>query len=148
MKKLLMIMLAACLVTLQLNAQNKQDKKDVNAKDVPQAVKSAFESQFANAADVEWKMKNGSYKAKFEQNDLDHFAEFNNSGELVSHGTEVKEGEIPAAVSDAIKTNYSGSSIDDVYRVEKKGQVKYMVKLNGNNKKLVFDEQGKLVKEK
>ena len=143
-----MIMLAALFLTLQLNAQNKQDKKDVNAKDVPQAVKSAFESQFAGASDVEWKSKNGSYKAKFEQNDVDHFAEFSNSGELVLHGTEIQESEIPAAISDAIKNNYSGNKIDDVYRVEKKGQVKYMVKLENNNKKLVYDEQGKILKDK
>ncbi len=51
------------------------EKMKVKEQDVPQAVKSAFTGQFPGASDVEWKMKNGNYKADFDMNGADHMAE-------------------------------------------------------------------------
>ena len=137
---------------VQHEGQNKQYEKnrvELNKSDVPEAVKSAFDAQFSNASDVEWKNKDGNYKVKFNMNGKDHMAELNRTGEVISKGMEVDEQELPSQVSDAIKNKYSSDKIDDAYRVEKDGKTMYMVKLEGNNnRKLVFDEQGTLVKEK
>jgi uncharacterized membrane protein YkoI len=148
MKKLLFIAILGIFGAYAAQAQD-DNKMKVKDKDVPQAVKSAFESQFANASDVEWKVKNGKYKAKFDMNGVEQFAELNNSGEVVSKGTKIPNEELPTLVSDAVKSNYASNKVDEVYRVEKGGQTHYMVKLDGNpEKKLVYDAQGKLVKEK
>lgn len=137
-------------VQAQEHNKDKDHKKmEIKEKDVPEAVRSAFQSQFANASDVDWKMMKGKYKAKFEMGDVDHMAEFTSTGELVSKGMEIDKNEVPTLVSDAVKTGYAGKNIDEVYRVEKGGSTYYMVKLDGDpDKKLMYDAQGKLVKEK
>ena len=148
MKKLLFIAILGVFGALAASAQE-DNKMKVKDKDVPEAVKTAFQSQFANASDVEWKVKNGKYKAKFDMNGVEHMAELNSSGEVVSKAMKIPNDELPTLVSDAVKSSYANATIDDVYRVEKGGQTQYLVKLDGSpDKKLLYDAQGKLVKDK
>lgn len=146
MKKLLLIIALGLFTAFEVNAQDKDKVKD---KDVPQAVRTAFDNQFDNAMLVDWKVKDGKYKAMFTKDMKKHFAEFSSSGELIAKGEKIDKDELPTPVADAVKTSFSDSNIDEVYRVEKDGQTKYMVKLDGNpKKKIVYDAQGKVVKEK
>ena len=143
MKKLFGILLLSCGFLIA----NGQDK--VKDQDVPQAVKTAFQSNFTDASDVQWKIYDGKYKAKFDVNGEKHFAEFTNSGELVAKGMKIDKDQLPSAVSDALRTGYANKNIDEVYKVEKGGETLYKVKLEGvNEKMLVYSEDGKLVKEK
>lgn len=147
MKKLLFIALLGMSAAFTANAQHDDNK--LKDKDVPQAVRTAFDAQFDNAMMVDWKMKDGNYKAMFTKDMKKHFAEFNASGELVAKGEKVNKDDLPTGVADAVKTGYASSNIDEVYRVEKGGQTLYMVKLDGNPvKKVVYDAEGKVVKEK
>lgn len=156
MKKILFIAAIGLCTAIGVNAQEKDmkdhkghEKMKVKEKDVPESVKSAFTSQFPGASDVDWKMKNGNYKVDFDMNGADHMAEMTQSGELVSKGMEIKKDELPAPVADAVKTGYAGNMIDEAWKVEKGGDTYYMVKLDGNpDRKLMYDAQGKLVKEK
>ena len=146
MKKLLLFAVLGVFTAFQVNAQDNEKIKD---KDVPQAVKTAFDNQFNNTAMVDWKMKDGKYKAAFTMNLKKHFAEFSNSGELISKGEKIDKEELPNPVADAVKTGFSSSKVDEVYRVEKEGKTMYMVKLDGNPKqKILYDDQGKVLKEK
>jgi len=146
MKKLLLVTFLGFFTAVGLKAQDNDKLKD---KDVPQAVRTAFDNQFDNTMLVDWKAKDGKYKAMFTKDMKKHFAEFNSSGELISKGEKINRDELPTPVADAVKTSYSGSNIDEVYRVEKDGQTKFLVKLEGNpKKKVVYDAQGKVVKEK
>lgn len=156
MKKLLFITAIGILTALNINAQEKDmkdhkthEKMKVKDKDVPQSVKSAFESLFPGASDVDWKMKNGNYKADFDMGRTDYIAELTPSGELVSKGMEIKKNELPTLVSDAVKAEFANHTIDEVYRIEKSANIYYLVELDGNpDRKLMYDEQGKLVKDK
>ena len=157
MKKILFIAAIGLCTVISANAQDHKNMKDhkdhekmkLKDNDVPQAVKSAFTSQFPGASDVDWKMKNGNYKAKFDMNGTDHMAEMTQSGELVCKGVEIKKDELPTLVSDAVRTGYTSNTIDEAYKIEKGGNTYYLVKLDGNpDKKLMYDTQGKLVKEK
>jgi hypothetical protein len=146
MKKVFLIAVLGAFFAFAANAQAPTDIKD---KDVPQAIKTAFDNQFDNTTMVNWKMKDGNYKASFLMNLKKHFAEFNNAGELVSKGEKIDKDELPTSVADAVKTGYAGKEIDEVFKVEKGGQTQYMVKLDGEpKKKIVYDAQGNLVKEK
>jgi hypothetical protein len=146
MKKLLLITLLGIFTAFQVNAQEKAKIKD---KDVPQAVRTAFDNQFDNTAMVDWKMKDGKYKAMFTMNLKKHFAEFSSSGELLSKGEKIDKDGLPTPVADAIKTSYANNNIDEVYRIEKGGQTQYMVKLEGDpKKKVIYDAQGQVVQEK
>jgi len=148
MKTLLLIGVLGLFTALQASAQD-DSKTKIKDKDVPQAVRTSFDNQFDNTMMVDWTAKDGKYKASFTQNLKKHFAEFNESGELVSKGEKIDRGELPTAVADAVKTGYASNNVDEVYRVEKDGQTHFMVKLDGNpKKKVVYDAEGKIIKEK
>lgn len=145
MKTLLFLTVITFLAVPGINAQDHGKLKD---KDVPQAVRTAFDTQFDNAMMVDWKLKEGNnYKASFTKNLKKHFAVFNSSGELLSKGEKIDRNELPTPVADAVKNGFSSSNIDEVYRVEKGGQTQYMVKLEGK-KQVIYDAAGKVVKEK
>jgi putative PepSY-like beta-lactamase-inhibitor len=156
MKRLLFLSVLGIFMAFQVSAQDNTKVKDkdvpqvVQDKDVPQAIKTTFDNQFAGATMVEWKLKHGNYKAMFTKDNKKQSAEFSSAGELISKGEKIEQTELPAAVSDAIKTSYASSTVGEVYRIDKGGQIQYLVKLEGNDKKkLVFDAQGKeVMKEK
>ena len=76
-------------------------------------------------------------------------AEFSSSGELLSKGEKIGKDDLPSPVSDAVKAGYASSNVDEVYRIEKKGQTYYKVKFDGDpGKKVMYDAQGKVIKEK
>lgn len=147
MKRLFFIAVMSLLINLGVKAQD--NDRELKDSDVPEAVRTAFDKQFDNTMMVEWKMKDGKYKAKFNQGLKKHTAEFSSSGELLAKGEKIGKDELPTPVSDAVKTSYASSNIDEVYRIEKKGQTYYKVKLDGNpDKKVMYDAQGKVIKEK
>ena len=156
MKKLLLIaalgLFSITGVYAQENAQQKertQAQNEVKDKDVPPAIREAFDKQFQNSTMVNWKMKDGKYVAMFTQDMKKHMAEFNSSGELLSKGEKIEKDALPTPIADAIKTGYSGNNIYEIYRLEKDGQTQYKVKFEGNPKKIViYDAQGKVLKEK
>lgn len=148
MKNVLMICTLLLGSALYVNAQD-QNKMKVNDKDVPQNVKAAFTSNFANASEVEWKLYDGKYKAKFDSNGEDNFAEFSSSGELISKGTKINKDQLPAAVNDAFKNAYAGKDINEAYRIEKGTETFYKVKVGGDQKKaIVYSADGKVIKDK
>ena len=146
MKKVFLITMLSGFMAIAAYAQSPTEVKD---KDVPQTIRTAFDNEFDNTTMVNWKLKDGNYKASFMMNLKKHFAEYNSAGELLSKGEKIEKDELPTTVSDAVKSGYAGKEIDEVYKVEKGGQTNYMVKLDGEpKKKLVYDAQGNLVKEK
>ncbi len=158
MKKIFLIAAIGLFTSLNINAQHdkshnsdikSQEKTKLKEKDVPQSVRSSFESNFPGARDIDWKMKHGAYKVSFEMNNVDHMAELSSSGEVLSRGTEINNSELPVLVADAVSKEFANQKIDDVYRVEKNGNTYYLVEIEGNpDRKLLYDAQGKLVKEK
>jgi hypothetical protein len=78
----------------------------------------------------------------------DHYASINSSGEIQSKGSEILATELPAAITSAIQSAHSGWKIDDVYKVDEKGTIKYLVELDGNpDKRVLYSSEGKLEKE-
>lgn len=148
MKRTVMALLIATGVTLGVNAQEKE-KKEVDRQNVPQEVQNSFKSKFANASDVEWKMKEDKYVAKFDMNNADHFAKFDASGTVIAVGNEIASSELPQVVADAIKKDHAGYTIDDVYKVIEGGNTNYKVSLDGaTDRKVLYSSDGKMIKDK
>lgn len=140
MKKIFFLGLLTAGLMAGAYAQN-----DVKEKDVPAAIQSNFKSGFPNAKDVEWKLKDGKYKAKFEVNGLDHFAKYGADGKLLARGMKIRTSEIPNAVSAAVKETYATRMIDDVYRVDRNGAAFYLVKLKGDPEtKVLYTAEGQV----
>lgn len=131
-------------LTLSVTAQEK-----VRDKDVPAAVQTSFKNEYPEASDADWKMKDGHYKAHFKVNGTRQIATFDVSGKMLSKGIEIRENELPDAVTSAVKSAYAGRTIDDVYKVEKDGNINYLVKLNGQPEtKILYSADGQVIKDK
>lgn len=89
-------------LTLSAIAQEK-----VRDKDVPAAVQTSFKNEYPEASDADWKMKDGHYKAHFKVNGTRQIATFDVSGKMLSKGIEIRENELPDAVTSAVKSAYA-----------------------------------------
>ena len=146
MKNVLFTMLLLAGFTIALQAQQKVRVKD---KDLPSAIQSNFKTEFPDARDAEWIQKDGHYKVEFEVNDVDNIAAFDADGKLISKGIEIKQADIPAAITSAVQAGYAGKAIDEVYKVEKDGKAHYLVELKGDpDTKILYSADGQLIKEK
>jgi hypothetical protein len=117
---------------------------------VPERVKSSFNTSYAQASNVEWKSKDDSYHAKFEMNGNKHWIKYNADGTVEKHGREIEVNELPQAVRSAINQQYADRTIEKAKTVEKDGETRYMAKLEGDDEdlKVVFNADGSVEKEK
>jgi hypothetical protein len=137
MKKIILVFVIGILA-IGVNAQ------EVHKKDAPAAVSTSFNSAYAKAHDVDWKMEGSNYVAKFEMNDRDMFAVYDASGKLVESREELKRDDTPAAIMSYVKNTYKEDELKDFYRVtDANGTVTYRGKVKG--KILTFDANGNMM---
>lgn len=117
---------------------------------VPERVKSTFNSSYAQASDVEWKNKDGAYHAKFEMNGDKHWVVYEGDGSVEKQGREIEVNQLPQAVRSTISQQYANRTIEKAKTVEKDGVTRYMAKLDGDDEdlKVVFNADGSVEKEK
>jgi hypothetical protein len=146
MKKILFAVLFTTGLMLGANAQTSTEQK-LKVGEVPATLKTSFKTEFPNAKDVEWTLKEGKYKVKFELNDLDNFAKYDADGKMIAKGMQIKQTDLPPAVTAAVKTAYANKEIDDVYKVEKEGVTQYLIKFD-KDLKVMYTADGQVVTEK
>jgi len=140
-------LLAFCLAAGSILSINAQDK--LNEKDVPTSIQTTFKGQYPGASDADWKMKDGKYKVHFKLNGTKQLAAFDQSGALVSKGTEIKESELPATISTSTKSLYADRKIDEIYKIDNNGVTNYLVKLKGDpEKKILYSADGQVIEDK
>lgn len=110
-------------------------------KDVPAAVKEAFQKQFGGAKEVEWEKEEGKFEVEFEQNHKEMSALFTAAGLLEETEVEIKKEELPASVLSYVSQNYKGAKIKEAAKITKaNGEINYEAEVKG--KDLMFDENG------
>ena len=120
---------------------------DIPADKVPSVVLNTVQAKFGAAGKLEWEKKNNLYEAEFKMDSIEYAVYIDPAGKLVMSKWDIKENELPAAVSTTISTEYMGYKIDDAEKVEKDGTTYYQVELESKGKKdleLVFSADGKL----
>ena len=132
--------------------------KDIPQSQVPSEILNQFNSQFPDASSVEWEMKNGLYNAEFETGwfidlgwNVDHEVWYNAASELVTHKEDISQDELPEAVNNRIKTDFSGYTIEDLKRITDNGAVVYKMELNSSQQQdwdVVIDANGVVVNKK
>ncbi len=123
---------------------------EIAANAVPPKVESAFSQKFSQARDVEWEKemenaeKNGAYEVSFEQGRKDHKAYYSSTGKLIKHSFDITAEELPAAVVEKIKKDYSDYKIGDITRTAfQKKEDMYEVELDGQpDLNLRYDKKG------
>ena len=113
MKKIIIVLLTAALVSNEAIAQKISDEK------VPAAVASAFKAKFPKTTKMSWEMENANaYEAEFKLNGEKVSANFDSSGKWLETETDIKVSALPAAVQKAIKKDFAGFKIEEASKVE------------------------------
>lgn len=133
MKRILFI--AAIFTTINCTAQN-----------VPDAVKNAFAKSFPNTTVKKWDKEGRNYEANFTKDGKSMSATFDATGKWIETETDIKVSELPAGVISYVKSNYKGATIKEA-AVLSNTESKKMYEAEVKGKDLLFDENGKFLKE-
>lgn len=142
--KNLRIAVVALFATAAVSAQ------DLSMSDVPSNLTDSFQQAYPDVTDIEWEMDGMNYKVEFDKDRMEHEIWYNKDGQTVRMEQELTESDLPEAINLAIKSKYDGFSIDSVEMTEMDGKKTYEVELEkgwDTEKKVVFDSDGKVVKE-
>ncbi|MDT7827512.1 PepSY-like domain-containing protein [Pricia sp. S334] len=142
--KNLSVALIALLGTAAVSAQ------DLNPADVPQDLRDTFEQAHPNASDVEWEREGDSYKVEFEVDYQDQEVWYSADGQTNKMEKDIKEDELPQAISSAISDKYADYKVDSIEMTEENGKTTYEVELEkgwDDEINVVFDADGKVLNE-
>lgn len=120
--------------------------QDIPGSKVPSVVLNTVQAKFGTAPKIEWEKKNTLYEAEFKKDSTEYTVYIDSAGKLVMYKLDIKESDLPGAVSTIISTEYIGYKVDDTEKVEKDGTTYYQVELEGKGKKdlkLNFSADGK-----
>ena len=115
----------------------KNDETDVNQL----AVKS-FHREFVNAKNVKWEQKVGYVKVEFTLNDQVLTAYYNNEGEMTAIVRNIVSDQLPISLLTALKKDYTGFWISDLFEVASNDLTNYYVTLENADKKIVLRSEG------
>ena len=140
MKKILFsgLVLALCIVTAVA--------QKVKEADVPAAVKAGFKTSFPSAKVEKWEKEGADYEAEFDMGKSEYSAVFSADGILKETEQEIAVKDLPAAVTQTLKTKYPKAKVTEAAIItDSKGAKTYEAEIKG--KDLIFDATGNLIKE-
>lgn len=117
---------------------------------VPAPVVAAFKKDFPQATETKWEKKADAHTVKFKVDGIEHKGWLDSNGRLVRHKIDIRESELPAAVTETLKKEYSNFKISGVYKMLKGNATTYEMDLKNDQEKweAVFAENGKLIRKK
>lgn len=111
---------------------------------VPQTVLDAFSSQYPGVK-AEWEEEMGNYEAGFEKDGREISISYDRRGRLLETEEEIEISEAPAAIPAYAGRHYH-ERMSEICRIRNiNGIIMYEAELG--NFRLVFDAQGKLIRE-
>ena len=116
------------------------------AQTIPADVKTAFAKSFPNITVKKWDKEDGNYEANFSKDGETMSATFDAKGNWMETETDIKVSELPASIISYINANYKGATAKEAAIISNPENKKlYEAEVKG--KDLLFDEQGKFLKE-
>lgn len=106
--------------------------QDIEQSTVPSLVLNAFQTKFSNATDVEWEQQADLFKAEFDIGNRDHDLWLDKNGNVKKHKEEVAKADLPEAVNQKLKNDFTRYRIDGVEKIETNGKIYFLVDLDSN----------------
>lgn len=139
MKKLLIMAMAAGTAAISASGQKLKESQ------VPVAARNAFEKKYPGTKG-NWDREDANYEVNFRQQGKSMSAVIDKNGTIVETETDIAISDLPAPVQPFIKGHYPNAKITEAAKIVKEnGDVNYEAEVN--HKDLVFDANGKFVKE-
>lgn len=120
-----------------------------NAKTLPDAVSKAFAEKFAKAEKVKWDQENvNEWEAEFILGGKEMSASFDPSGKWLETETEIEKNELPAAVRQNLKMEFSGAKLGETAIIDSPEFNGYEIELKfkGKNMEVQVTADGKIHK--
>jgi uncharacterized membrane protein YkoI len=137
--------LAACFLVGGAAISNAQD---ISPKDVPAAVKSAFQKAYPRATDIEWEIKNVNYEVEFDIGSADYKVLYTPAGKTVFVERDIALRQLPASIAKNIKSKYPQGRIDDVDQINTGGKITYKIDIDGTpDVNVWYSADGKFIRE-
>ncbi|WP_312336837.1 PepSY-like domain-containing protein [Sphingobacterium sp.] len=139
MKKLIFIL--ALMVTVSLaNAQK------ILEKEIPAAIKSAFQQKYPNVKSVKWEKEKGNYEAGFKEGKTNYSVLIDPLGHVIETEVEITIVALPADARAYVTKNYPHKNIKEASKItDAKNHVSFEAEIDGRD--LIFDSTGKFLKE-
>jgi hypothetical protein len=139
MKKIFFIV-AVTMITGNVIAQN------LKSKDVPEMVKTRFQSKYPEATKVTWEKEKGNYEANWGgKSGEDNSVMYTPGGTFVEIVKAIKVNELPKAVVIYVAAHYKGAKIKEAGHVtDAFGKITYEAEIKDGD--LIFDENGNFIK--
>lgn len=138
MKKLTLSAFAVISVSL-CSAQNLQEK------DVPAVVRSAFQKQYPGVKADEWDKEGVNYEVEFKVQEAEQSLLIDPMGTILETEIEINISSLPETAREYVSKNYAGQSITEAAKItDAKGKVTYEAEVKG--KDLLFDGNGNFIK--
>lgn len=121
--------------------------QDINENQVPSVVLNTFKTEFPKASDVEWEMKGDQFQVEFEIGYFsDYEAWFKATGEMLYYEEEISKRKLPEAVKNTVQQKYDAYKIDDVKKINKKGEISYAIELEKGREEIniIINENGQI----
>ena len=130
------------LTTVTIYTQN------IKEYDIPDAVKNTFKVNFPDINNVKWDLENGKYEAEFKVNNVEKTAVIDKMGKLTATETDISVNSLPIAVQNEVKNDFPSAEVKEACKIEKSGEINYEaeIKDGSNSWKLIYSEEGKLLK--
>jgi hypothetical protein len=117
-------------------------------KNPPENVKKEFQQKFTGAKSIKWSTeKENEWEAEFKLNGNEMSACFDNSGKWLETETEVSVKDLPAAVANTLKNEFTGFKTDEISTIENPEMKGYEFSLKNKESKLtvVIGADGKVL---
>lgn len=149
MKNIIRVYVALQLISLHVSAQDKDSvvtlpEVVITAEwMVNEKIDRSFAVNFPDAYDIVWRKLNKDYLTKFIQVDVKHQSLFRKNGSIKYDIMYMGESHLPKDVADLVASAYNDYEIKHAARVERAGQVFWIINLEGKKFYLVVRvEQG------
>jgi len=122
----------------------------VRVNDLPVKVRAAFNQKFSTGTDWSWTVIDANtYSASFDINDMNHYAEVDSTGNILVLMKDVRESELPAAITSMLKKDFPAHKIEEAEYIERKGVITYEIEIEGRpDYEFLFDAKGKVLEKK
>lgn len=131
----------ALLATATLFSACKDDNDDISPNNLPENIKSAIQSMYPNAQVTEAEIEHGITEVDIWHENKKKEVRFNASGEWKETEYDVLRQEVPAAVLDALGTQYPNPVIDDIDCYETPAGKYYRFEIIVNNREIKVNIQ-------
>jgi hypothetical protein len=118
-------------------------------KTAPENVKKEFTKKYPSAQSVKWASEEANeWEAEFTVNGKEMSASFDDKGAWMETEVEITEKELPAAVANTLKKEFSGYKPGEMSTIEDPKMKGYEIELKKGETTLsvVFDNSGKVIK--